>query len=32
MPPLGSARPDPAFVELLKDWILALDTPDTAAE
>lgn len=25
MPPLGSARPDPAFLELLKSWILSLD-------
>ena len=28
MPPLGSARPDAAFLELLETWILALDSVD----
>lgn len=26
MPPLGSARPDPAFIALLEDWIETLDS------
>jgi hypothetical protein len=28
MPPLGSTRPDPMFLELLKEWISALDNAD----